>query len=56
MLGVKLLVMYPVAHGTGMVPATTLIKPKITDGSQWSPYLKPALSTYVTPLGMIAYN
>lgn len=56
MLGVKLLVMFPVANGTEMVPATALIKPEITGGSQWSPYLKPAFSTYVTPLGMIAHN
>lgn len=47
MLGVKLPVMYPVANGTDMVPATALIKPKITDGSQWSPDLKPAVSIHV---------
>lgn len=46
MLGVMLL-MYPVAKGTDMVPAAASPKPEIADGSQWSLNLKPALSTHV---------
>lgn len=46
MLGVMLLV-YPVAKGTDVVPAAASTKPEITDGSQWSLNLKPALSTHV---------